>query len=135
MAALCHAIRPAAGERVRLKLESGAELWESQIRALRAGLLSDSNKGLAVRMPTSAGKTRIAELAVLDTLTRNPKLQAVYVAPFNALADEVESSMSGIFADLGFRVSSVLGNYYNIDDLEDSLVASSDLFDPLRRKS
>ena len=110
-----------------LEARSGAELWESQIRALRAGLLSDSNKGLAVRMPTSAGKTRIAELAVLDTLTRNPKLQAVYVAPFNALADEVESAMSGIFADLGFRVSSVLGNYYNIDDLEDSLVASSDL--------
>ena len=35
--------------------------------------------------------------------------------------------MSGIFADMGFRVSSVLGNYYNIDDLEGSLVASSDL--------
>ena len=110
-----------------LEARSGAELWESQIRALRAGLLSDSNRGLAVRMPTSAGKTRIAELAILDTLSRDPKPQAVYVAPFNALADEVESSMSAIFADLGFRVSSVLGNYYDIDDLEDSLVASSDL--------
>ena len=110
-----------------LEARSGAELWESQIKALRAGLLSESNRGLAVRMPTSAGKTRIAELAILDTLSRVPKPQAVYVAPFNALADEVETAMSGIFADLGFRVSSVLGNYYDIDDLEDSLVASSDL--------
>ena len=110
-----------------LEARSGAELWESQITALRAGLLSDSNRGLAIRMPTSAGKTRIAELAILDTLSRVPKLQAVYIAPFNALADEVETAMSGIFADLGFRVSSVLGNYYDIDDLEGSLVDSSDL--------
>ena len=110
-----------------LEARSGAELWESQITALRAGLLSASNRGLAVRMPTSAGKTRIAELAILDTLSRIPKPQAVYIAPFNALADEVETAMSGIFADLGFRVSSVLGNYYDIDDLEGSLVDSSDL--------
>ena len=110
-----------------LESRSGAELWESQVRALRAGLLSDSNRGLAVRMPTSAGKTRIAELAILDTLARVPKRQAVYIAPFNALADEVEIAMSGIFADLGLRVSSVLGNYYGIDALEGSLVDSSDL--------
>ena len=110
-----------------LEARSGAELWESQITALRAGLLSDTNRGLAIRMPTSAGKTRIAELAILDTLSRVSKPQAVYIAPFNALADEVESAMSGIFADLGFRVSSVLGNYYDIDDLEGSLVDSSDL--------
>ena len=110
-----------------LEARSGAELWESQITALRAGLLSDSNSGLAIRMPTSAGKTRIAELAILDTLSRPSKPQALYIAPFNALADEVESAMSGIFADLGFRVSSVLGNYYDIDDLEGSLVDSSDL--------
>ena len=110
-----------------LEARSGAELWESQITALRAGLLSDNNRGLAVRMPTSAGKTRIAELAILDNLSRIPKRQAVYIAPFNALADEVEAAMSGIFADLGFRVSSVLGNYYDIDELEGSLVDSSDL--------
>ena len=70
-----------------LEARSGAELWESQITALRAGLLSDSNRGLAIRMPTSAGKTRIAELAILDTLSKVPKTQAVYIAPFNALAE------------------------------------------------
>ena len=110
-----------------LEARSSAELWESQITALRAGLLSDSNSGLAIRMPTSAGKTRIAELAILNTLSMPSKPQALYIAPFNALADEVESAMTGIFADLGFRVSSVLGNYYDIDDLEGSLVDSSDL--------
>ena len=109
-----------------LDARSATELWESQRAALRAGLLSPSNNGLAVRMPTSAGKTRIAELAILDTLADARRRQVVYVAPFNALADEIEASMASLFADLGFRVSSVLGNY-DIDELEEDLVSSSDL--------
>ena len=104
---------------------SNSELWESQLTAIRDGLLSPSNNGLAVRMPTSAGKTRIAELAILNTLS-NDRRQVVYVAPFNALADEIEASMSSLFADLGFRVSTVLGRY-DIDELEEDLVISSDL--------
>ena len=108
-----------------LDARSGTELWESQLAALRRGLLSHSNSGLTVRMPTSAGKTRIAELAILDTLT-DQRRQVVYVAPFNALADEIEASMSSVFSDLGFRVTSVLGNY-EIDELEQDLISSSDL--------
>ena len=109
-----------------LEARSGTELWQSQLTALRAGLLSHSNNGLAVRMPTSAGKTRIAELAILGTLTDQRRRQVIYVAPFNALADEIEASMSLLFADLGFRVSSVLGNY-DLDELEEDLINSSDL--------
>ena len=109
-----------------LDARSATELWESQLAALRSGLLSSKNKGLAVRMPTSAGKTRIAELAILDTLSEERRRQVVYVAPFNALADEIEASMSSLFSDLGFRVSTVLGNY-EIDELEEALVSSSDL--------
>ena len=110
-----------------LDARSSTELWQSQLTALHAGLLSNENNGLAVRMPTSAGKTRIAELAILDTLTDRRRRQAVYVAPFNALADEIEGSMSSLFSDLGFRVSSILGDYYNIDELEEDLLTSSDL--------
>ena len=110
-----------------LDARSSTELWESQLTALRAGLLSHENNGLAVRMPTSAGKTRIAELAILDTLADRRRRQVVYVAPFNALADEIEGSLSSLFSDLGFRVSSVLGDYYDIDQLEDDLLTSSDL--------
>ena len=77
-------------------------------------------------MPTSAGKTRIAELAILDTLA-DRRRQVVYVAPFNALADEIKGSMSSLFSDLGFRVSSVLGDYYGIDELEGDLLTLSDL--------
>ena len=108
-----------------LDARSGTELWQSQLEALKAGLLSNGNKGLAVRMPTSAGKTRIAEMAILDALT-GLRRQVVYVAPFNALADEIEVSMSSLFSDLGFRVSSILGSY-ELDELEEDLLTSSDL--------
>ena len=108
-----------------LEARSDTELWRSQLTALRSGLLSHAESGLAVRMPTSAGKTRIAELSILQTLTEHGR-RVVYVAPFNALADEIEASMSALFSDLGFRVSTVLGSY-DLDKLEEDLVTSSDL--------
>ena len=108
-----------------LTARSNTELWESQLEALRSGLLSNENNGLAVRMPTSAGKTRIAEMAIVQALTGRQR-KVVYVAPFNALADEIEASMSSLFSDLGFRVSTVLGNF-DLDELEQDLVTSSDL--------
>ena len=59
-------------------------------------------------------------------LSAEGQRQVVYVAPFNALADEIEASMASLFSDLGFRVSSVLGTY-DLDDLEEEIVDSSDL--------
>lgn len=109
-----------------LRSPGRVELWESQRRALQAGLLNDDSNGLSVKMPTSSGKTRIAELAILRAFTRNPNQRVVYVAPFRALADEVESSLAPIFADLGFRVSSVLGSF-EVDELEDHILNSANL--------
>ncbi|PKN82956.1 MAG: hypothetical protein CVU47_01310 [Chloroflexi bacterium HGW-Chloroflexi-9] len=109
-----------------LDARSGVELWESQLRAVDSGLLNTDSSGLAIRMPTSAGKTRIAEMAILSELTKPTRRQVVYVAPFNALADEVESSMSSLFANLGYRVTSVLGNY-DLDELEADLLSTADL--------
>ena len=63
---------------------SMSELWPSQTNALERGLLDPANSAV-VRMPTSAGKTRVAELAIVDMLVRQPGSMCVYVAPFRAL--------------------------------------------------
>lgn len=90
-----------------------SEMWPSQRDAVDGGLLeSDASK--IVRMPTSSGKTRIAEMAMLKALTQatdaaSPK--CVYVAPYRALVDEAAGSISAVFADLGFVVSGVDGEY------------------------
>ncbi len=105
-----------------------AELWPSQITALENGLLRQSPAKI-VKMPTSAGKTRIAELAIVHTLINSPGAKCVYVAPYRALVSEVEQSFLLLLRELGYRVSSVNGvtEDYNIDDLEELLFRETDI--------
>lgn len=108
-----------------LDATSRIELWESQRRALAGGLL-EAPSGFSVQMPTNAGKTRIAELAIINMLASGENRKAIYVAPFRSLADEVEEALTPILADLGFRVSTVMGGF-EVDELEAQIVASADL--------
>ena len=101
------------------------ELWPSQIRALETELLG-SNDSAIVRLPTSSGKTRIAEMAIIDTLVRNPDGKCVFVAPYRALAFEVERTLGTVLNDLGYRVSSVVGSY-ETDEFERFLLQAADL--------
>ena len=67
---------------------SVSELWPSQITAIAHGLLSTTANKI-IRMPTSAGKTRIAEITIVHTLVHNPGAKCVYVAPYRALVAEL----------------------------------------------
>lgn len=90
-----------------------SEMWPSQLEAVRRGLLS-SNESKIVRMPTSTGKTRIAEMSILHALTTgsgSTPRRCVYVAPYRALVTEVTRSLSLVFPDLGFSVSGMDGAY------------------------
>jgi helicase len=103
------------------------ELWQSQRMALEAGLLRAHSSGLVIRMPTSAGKTRIAELAILEHLAREGlRAKAVYVAPYRALSDEVEMNLGGLLGDLGFQVSAILGSF-ELDELEAQILRRTNL--------
>ena len=91
---------------------SASEMWPSQRDAVERGLLK-SNASKIVRMPTSSGKARIAEMCILQALTSTPGAPAkcVYIAPHGALVAEVVDAMSGLFPDLGFTVSGLDGAY------------------------
>ena len=102
------------------------ELWPSQIKVLESSFLN-SNDSAIVRLPTSGGKTRIAEMAILDTLQRYPEAKCVFVAPYRALASEVERSMGSVLNDLGYRVSSVVIGSYESDEFEEFLLRTADL--------
>src|SRR5439155_1474600 len=60
-----------------------SELWPSQIAAIEQGLL-DATASKIVRMPTSAGKTRIAELAIVNALVTNPEGACIWTATTSA---------------------------------------------------
>ncbi len=101
------------------------ELWPSQIKVLESDLLG-SDDSAVVRLPTSGGKTRIAEMAIIDTFQRHPGAKCVFVAPYRALASEVERTLGSVLNDLGYRVSSVIGSYES-DEFEDFLLRTADL--------
>lgn len=84
------------------------DLWISQRHAIPLALDS-TNWGGVINLRTSAGKTRVAELAILSVLLRDANAQVVYLAPFRSLAFEVEQSMTTSFELMGFKVSHLYG--------------------------
>lgn len=82
------------------------ELWPSQLQAAQRVLDFDAN--LVLSLPTSAGKTRIAELCILACLAQ--KKRVVFVTPLRALSAQTEVSLRRTFAPLGKTVSSLYGS-------------------------
>jgi hypothetical protein len=85
-----------------------AELWSSQRTALPLAL-DHTNRGAVINLRTSAGKTRIAELAILQTLLAEPTARIFYLAPFRSLALEIESTLAATFGWLNHKVSHLYG--------------------------
>ena len=109
-----------------LEGRSVSEAWPSQRIAVEGGLV-DSDDSKIVRMPTSSGRARVAEMAILHALDRGgPGAKCVYVASCRSLVSKAAGSLSEIFPDLGFGVSALDGSYDD-DPLEDDLVASADI--------
>ncbi len=84
------------------------ELWRSQLAALDLALNS-KNEGGVINLRTSAGKTRVAELAILKVLRGNPTAKILYLAPFRSLAFEMERTFSKYLGSLGYSVSHLYG--------------------------
>ena len=90
------------------------ELFYTQYEAVNA---MRNNNNIVISLPTSSGKTRIAEIAILETLVNNPESKVLYLAPFRSLSFEVEESMDKIFNPLGFSTTFLYGGaqYSKID--------------------
>lgn len=84
---------------------SEVELWPSQREAARRA--TNVKDDLVVALPTSAGKTRIAEIATLMALSSGRRV--LIVTPLRALSAQTERSFRRTFAPLGFSVSSLYG--------------------------
>lgn len=84
------------------------ELWKSQTSALQLALNSQ-NRGGVINLRTSAGKTRVAELAILQTLKADPQAKVLYLAPFRSLAFELERTFSKTLSPLGYYISHLYG--------------------------
>lgn len=96
---------------------SEIELWPSQLEAARRSV--DSTDNLVVSLPTSAGKTRIAELCILKCLSEGRRV--VFVTPLRALSAQTESGLQRTFGPLGKTISALYGSIGTSGFEEDAL--------------
>jgi superfamily II DNA/RNA helicase len=82
------------------------DLWPSQLEA--ASRVLDVNDDIVASLPTSSGKTRIAELCILRTLSLGRRV--VFVTPLRSLSAQTERTLKRTFSPLGFEVSSLYGS-------------------------
>lgn len=84
------------------------ELWRSQLAALTLALNEETSGGV-INLRTSAGKTRVAELAILKVLKADPTAKVLYLAPFRSLAFELERTFVKSLGSLGYSISHLYG--------------------------
>ncbi|MDH4764310.1 DEAD/DEAH box helicase [Pseudomonas sp. CBMAI 2609] len=82
------------------------DLWPSQIEA--AARAVDQADDLVVSLPTSAGKTRIAELCILRCLAARKRV--IFITPLRALSAQTETTLRRTFGPLGKTISSLYGS-------------------------
>lgn len=111
-------------------------LFPAQITAIRAGLTTD--KDLTVSLPTSSGKTLLAEFKIAATLERDPDATVVYVAPYRLLARQVTRGFQRYLGPrLGHSIHD-LGSGYDMDTPDtfgNVLVCTPERLDALIRKA
>jgi len=77
-------------------------LYPPQIHAIESGATLDND--IVISLPTSSGKTLVAELRVAATLARSPGSRVIYVAPYRLLARQVQRSFELGLRPLGHTV-------------------------------
>ncbi|EPX76489.1 DEAD/DEAH box helicase [Salipiger mucosus] len=82
------------------------DLWPSQTEA--ASRAVDQTDNLVVSLPTSAGKTRIAEMTILRCLASGRRV--IFVTPLRALSAQTEATLQHTFGPLGKTISSLYGS-------------------------
>ncbi len=98
-------------------------LLPSQQDALRKNLLDPTKVAVVLQMPTSAGKTLLAELSIIQVCEayRNTKVRVAYVCPTRALTTQVRRTLAEDLRPLGITVSAA-GSAFEEDPYELNLL-------------
>lgn len=98
------------------------ELWPSQLEAARRSV--DDGDDLVVSLPTSAGKTRVAELCILRCLAAGKRV--VFVTPLRALSAQTEATLHRTFGPLGKTISALYGST-GVTELDEDAIRARDI--------
>jgi superfamily II DNA/RNA helicase len=98
------------------------DLWPSQLEAAERTL--DLTNNMVASLPTSAGKTRVAELCILACLAAGRRI--VFVTPLRALSAQTEVTLQRTFQPLGKTVSSLYGAI-GVSDIDENFLRDSNI--------
>ena len=102
--------------------KSEIDLWPSQLEGAKRAINQADN--LVVSLPTSAGKTRIAELCILRCLAAGKRV--LFVTPLRALSAQTEVGLRKTFTPLGKSVSTLYGSI-GTSDFEQDAIRTKDI--------
>lgn len=109
-------------------------MYPQRITILEKGLLDPANKAIVVTLPTSSGKTMIAEFRILQALNQftNQNTWIAYVAPTKALVNQITNRLRKDLGQspLNIRVEK-MSSALEPDEFEKSLLEAEDSFDIL----
>ena len=80
------------------------ELLPSQRDAMSKNLFDVAANAIVLQMPTSAGKTLLAEFNIVVTKSLLPQSKVVYVVPSRALVNQVYHDLRTDLSSLGLSV-------------------------------
>lgn len=104
--------------------EKIVELWRTQLESLPK--INDIDRcSFCISVPTSAGKTKVGELAILRFLLdyqNQTDNKCIYIAPLKKLCLEVEESFRNVFSQIQPGVVSAFYGYQEVDAFDDYAV-------------
>lgn len=91
--------------------------------------LLTARRSIVINMPTSAGKTMLAEIYILFTMQAYAEFEGnkikrptiCYIVPTNALINQTRKKLAREFEGTGFRIEGALP-FYEIDEIEEEIL-------------
>jgi len=106
------------------------ELLPSQREALSENLLDVASNVTVLQMPTSAGKTLLAEFNIIVTKALRADAKIVYIVPSRALVNQIYFDLKTDLEPLDFAIEKT-SSAIEIDPTEDSFLSGDDKIDVL----
>ena len=97
-------------------------LYPQRMAILEKGLLDPANKAVVVNLPTSSGKTLMAEFRILQAISLfGDDARVAYVVPTRALANQITARLRHDLNELGIIVEKMSGAV-EIDGFEENML-------------
>lgn len=97
------------------------DLWPSQKKAIEQNLFDMNKSALVVQMPTSAGKSLLAKLYIIQIKSVYADAKIAYLVPTRALVNQVKRDLKAEFEGFGYNVDIAIP-FMDVDEIEEELL-------------